>query len=98
MRRSILDRLEGRADDLAPDARLAAASPVHAATVAVLSDLLAMGSRLSTGDTPAHLRVLMRTLEKSRGLLLDSISGVPPEAIKAFMGELVARIQTILDA
>lgn len=99
MRRGVLERLEDRGDKLAAEVLPARVSPVHAATVSVLSELLSMGSRLSaTGETPTHLRVLMRTLERSRGVLLDSIAGVPADSIRAFMGELAARIQTIVDA
>lgn len=74
------------------------ASPVHAVTMQVLSDLIGLGmGQASGGETPLIMRTLMRTLNEAKPMLLGNISKMPPAQIKAFMGDLVARMQTILD-
>lgn len=98
-RRSILDRyerLEKRGDELA--GVIAAPSAVHTATVDVLRDLMSLGQKWSNAETPAHLKVMMRTLERSQPLLLEGIAGIPPESIVEFMRELRARIDRIINS
>lgn len=98
-RRTIADRyarLEARGDELAgePGAGL---SPVHLQTVDVLTDLLEMGETLSGGETPASLRALMGMIRRLRPEMLRQLGSVPPDALRAFMADLIARMQTIVD-
>ena len=89
------EQLRARGSELAgtgPDLH-----PVHIATANVLTDLMNLGSRLSNDTVPQHLRILMTMLDKGRPMLLEGISSLEPDAIKAFMSELVARINTIID-
>lgn len=93
-----LDKLNRR--DVAGEVAVPGAglpSPVHVQTVAVMHDLMSLGRTLSGGSTPPVLRALMRTLDKSQSILLESIANVPPADIKRFMADLGARIQTIVD-
>jgi hypothetical protein len=100
MRRSLTeryDRLEAHGDELAGAGVPAGALPIHTATVDVLSDLFTMSEQLTSSDTPQHLRVMMRMLDKSRPMLLEGLTGVPPASIRAFLGDLVPRLQSIID-
>lgn len=74
-----------------------APSPVHAATVNVLSELMSMGLGLSNGSTPVYLKTLMRSLQAAKPMMLENVSQMPPDRIKAFMADLIARMQTIVD-
>lgn len=76
----------------------AAPSPVHARTVEVLSSMLTMGSRFSGEEVPLQLRTMMRTLNHLKPMLLEQLGHVPAEEIKRFLGELIAEMQTIVDA
>lgn len=98
-RRSIVDRyerLEARADELAGELP-AGLSPVHVQTVDVLTDLLEMGEALTDGETPAALRALMGMIRRLRPEMLRQLGAVPPAALAAFMRDLIARMQTIVD-
>lgn len=103
--RAQLDAAKDRANLTAADQRLdkrlgltVAPSPVHIALVNVMGDLMSMGIKLSANNgTPTHLRVLMRTLDQMRPMLLENVSSMPPDRIKLFMGDLVARMQSIID-
>lgn len=100
-RRSITQRLEDRGQQLAGQpvaGTTTPVSPVHLATVQVLSDLLTLGRSMESDATPTHLRVLMRTIDKSRPMLLESIASIPPAQVKSFMADLAARIASIVDA
>lgn len=93
------DRLARRGNEMdegaAPAELIVAPSEVHRVTVEVLTDLLNIGERLSNGNTPPHLKILMRTMQKSRPMLLEGLTNIPPEAIQGFMAELGAKILTI---
>lgn len=103
--RAQLDDAKNRSSLTAADERLnkklglvQAPSPVHIALVTVMGDLMSMGlSMSSNNNTPTHLRVLMRTLDQMKPMLLENVSSMPPDKIKTFMGDLVARMQSIID-
>lgn len=101
-RRSLLERfedLEGRRDDLEAAAiAKASPSPVHVQTIEVLSELLTMGKMFSTDKVPAPLRAMMRTLDLMKPTLLEELAEVPPEAIQAFMTDLMHKIERITSA
>lgn len=100
MRRSISDHmaaLENRGERLAMPAGMQP-SPVHVQAVQVMSELMTLGQQLSGPDTPTHLKVLMRTVEKGKPMLLEGLASVPPEKIQEFFRDLSARIQLIIDA
>lgn len=90
--------LERRGDELAGvPATLAGLHPVHAQTLDVLGELMHLGSSMSGGDVPTHLRVMMTMLDKGRPMLAEGIAALDPAQIQAFMAQLVGRIQTIID-
>jgi hypothetical protein len=89
------DQLERRRDELT----VAEAQPsaVHVQTVKVLKDLLTMGKMFSTGRVPAPLRAMMRMLDRLEPELVKELAGVPPEAIREFLSDLMHRIGTIIE-
>ena len=89
------DQLAARGAELA--AHAPAVSPVHAQTVAVLRKLLTMGTKFSSDKVPMPLRAMMRTLERMEPVLVSELANVPPAAIREFLGELIAEMQTIVD-
>lgn len=94
-----LAELERRGAELAgADPTAGAPSPVHAEAVNVMADLLSMAQRYSNGPTPPHMRALLRMLEAGRPMLVEQLATVPADAIRTFMGELIARMQRIVDA
>lgn len=100
MRRSVLERydsLEARADKLAGEPP-PGAGPVHVACISTLTDLMGLASALSTSTVPPAVRAAMRTLERLAPAMLENIADVPPEKIVEFMGEMQARLQSIIDA
>lgn len=75
-----------------------APTEVHRRAVDVLSSLMQLGTQMSNGATPTHLKVLMRTLQASQPMMLDGLAGIPPEQIRAFMRMLHDKIGEILTA
>lgn len=102
--RGVMARLaaEGSSGDLdRRAARLAGeapSSPVKLATVEVLSKLLRLAVEMTGEDTPTHLQVLVKMLEKGRPLLLEGLEKVPDPTVVVFMREIRDDIQTIIDA
>lgn len=96
-RRSVMERfeqLEANGDKLAAMGKQPTA--VHVQCTQVLTDLLGMGQRLSTKETPIHLRTVMRTLEHARPMMLEGLADVPEEKIVEFMSDLRDRINSII--
>lgn len=93
-RRNELEGKRARIDTLAQ----VQPTDVHIQTVEVLSHLLEMGKAFSSDEVPAHLRVLMRTIEKMKPTLTAELASVPPEQIKAFMGQIGREIAKITNA
>lgn len=102
MARSISDRLaqlDELGDELAgaaPPAR--PVSPLHAATLDMLTELMSLGERFSGPQTPSTLRVMMRTLSAAKPMLLDGLADVPEETIRGFVLDMRARLDAVLNA
>lgn len=101
-RRSVLDRyaeLEGRRADM-DQARTTAASvtPIHIATIDVLTTLLTLGNTLAGEKVPAPLRAMMRTLDMMKPVLIEELAAIPPEQIVSFMAGLRDQIDRIVVA
>ena len=95
-RKSVLDRLND-IEEHDPVQLGPAPTAVHLATVGVLTDLMQLAVSMSNGETPVHLRALLTMLNKSRPMLLEGLTSLPPEAIVEFMRGLRDRINVIVD-
>lgn len=73
-------------------------SPVHTAAVEVFTDLLELGERMNTAETPAYLKAMMLGVRKARPMLLEGIAKMPAAQLKAFMGELAGKLNKIVEA
>jgi precorrin-6x reductase len=91
------DELEGKRRALDAQTHVQP-TEVHIQTIEVLTHLLEMGKSFSTEDVPAHLKVLMRTIDKMKPTLTAELASVPPEAIVAFMGGIADEIAKITGA
>lgn len=89
--------LEGRRADL-DDAAMHQPTEVHVQTIEVLTHLLEMGKAFSADEIPTPLRVMMRTVDKLRPTLTAELASVPPEQIVAFMTQIRAEIDKIVEA
>lgn len=99
-RPTILDRYERlteRSDELAKMALGVHPTEVHRAAVEALTDLLGMATTYGGPKVPAPLRAMVRTLDRMQPVLIEEIAKVPPDQIRAFMGELAAKMQAIAD-
>lgn len=99
--RSILQAQADIAERQAELARMGLArqpTAMHRQAFTVLRDLLTMGKDLSNGSTPAPMRALLRTLDKMEPVFLDEMAKVEAEPFRAFIADLVRRLQTIVDA
>lgn len=88
--------MEARQAELVPGS--VAPTAVHSQSVKVLGDLLTMGQLFSTGKVPPGLRAMMRMLKKLEPELVHELAVVPPEQIKEFLGDLVSRLNSIINA
>lgn len=89
--------LEGRRNEL-EGASAPTPTEVHRQTIDVLSRLLEMGKGVSTEETPASLRTMLRMFERSKPLLISQLATVPPETIREFMRGIGSEINKIIDA
>lgn len=93
------DRLNTRGKELAANKAVGTPQPtaIHVQTIRVLSELLTLGQKHSTGNIPAPLRMMMTTLKRMEPTLIDEMAGVPADQIKEFLGQLVERLNSIIN-
>lgn len=98
-RLTILDRydqLADRGDTLAALAP-AAASDLHRATVEFVKELLLLGERYrSDQQTPAHIKTIVRLVQRLEPEMVEMLAKVPEDQIRGSLTELVNRMQQVL--
>lgn len=73
----------------------AVVSGTHQRALDVLDELLGMAMSASADRGPA--RLMLRTLQRSRPMLLADFAKVPEEQVAAFMGALGAKLCAVAD-
>jgi hypothetical protein len=72
-------------------------TPVHEKAVDVLTKLVQLGATTMDDDTPVMLRTLVRGLEHTRPMLVQTFAKTDTQTVLNFMAALMGDLQSIID-